>query len=136
MDAVNENGLVHDLKKRAAQIPAEHVRTFVEFLAHNAELFGLLPDQTAEGTKALDALFGTFIPEQQRNVDGSHELFDDLVDQIDAYKANAVDGDQDAAERCLDLDLRILVPPRRSVVVKVDEGTGDFLADIRLERVS
>lgn len=136
MDATQENGLIHDLKRRAAQVPAEHVRTFIEFLAHNAELFGLLPDQTAEGAKALDALFNTFIPEQRHHVDYSHELFDSALEQIGVYEADEVDGDQDAAERCLDDDLRVLVPPRPRVLVKVDEGTGDWIADVRLERVS
>lgn len=126
-----DNGLVRSLKQRAAALPAEHVQVFVEFLAQNAELFGLLPGQTAEGTDALDALFTTFIPEQRLNLNDSHRLFQDILNDLEVWETDAVDGDRDAAERNLDMDLRILVPPRRTMVT-VDKDTGDFLVDIRV----
>ena len=113
-----DSNLIHDLKARGAKIPAEHVRTFIEFLAHHAEPLGLTPQQRedAPAPGVLAALFATFIPEHKHQVIYSEQLFDSVLEQIDAWNEDRRDGDRDAAELNLDNDLRVLVPPRRTTV--------------------
>lgn len=103
--------LVADLKKAAANIPAEHIQVFYEFLAHNAEKFGLLPDHP-DSADCLKALFTTFTPVlYAADPFRSEELFDDAVNAVADWNENSWDGQREYAEKVLDSSLRQLAPP-------------------------